>query len=167
MSILIDTQLLKMLNKLIPHGADPELINPASIDICIGNSLREEVGGDRWKDIDLRGYSKEWPYRLRPGAFVLVSTLEHVHVSNGYAVDLRLKSSRAREGYEHALAFWVDPGWDGVLTMEIKNWSEYQSLPLYPGLRFGQMIVHKLAGRAAKPYSGKYNKATTVEGAKI
>ncbi len=140
---------------------DPAFVNPASIDIRVGVTMLRH-GPCRSLEIDLTSYAESTPWQLRPGEFALVSTLERIRVPIAYAVDLRLKSSRAREGYDHSLAFWFDPGWDGVGTMEIKNVGDY-SLPLWTGLRIAQIIVHVLDAPCTHPYSGRYQGATKVE----
>lgn len=139
---------------------DPNMVNPASIDICIGNSLIY-----RGVSCDITGRTIENPIWLERGGFMLISTLERLKVPLDCAMDLRLKSSRARAGYDHALAFWFDPGWDGIGTLEITN-NGYETLPIYPGLRIGQIIYHRLLEPCQKPYAGRYQTATSVEGAK-
>lgn len=139
---------------------NPDMVNPASIDICIGNTVIYH-GVECVINIS----DADHPIWLEPGAFMLVSTLERLKVPLDCAMDLRLKSSRARAGYDHALAFWFDPGWDGIGTLEIKNIG-YDTLPIYPGLRIGQIIYHKLVETCSKPYAGRYQAATSVEGAK-
>lgn len=160
--ILPDHILKKILHSIIKTDADETLVNPASIDIRIGETAIFETHLG-WLEINLK---EKGPITVEPNQFVLVSTLETIAVPNGYAIDLRLKSSRAREGWDHSHAFWVDPGWDGVLTMEIQNNLRYHSLVLHYGMRFAQIIVHQLDGPAVKPYQGKYNSATSVERAK-
>ena len=161
--ILCDKDLRQMLPKLIPNESerDESLVNPASIDIRVGRDLLREGRWGNFCDND-----DPDDVVLCPGEFVLVSTFERIHVPNGYALDLRLKSSTARQGFDHSLAFWVDPGWDGYLTMEVRNTLRFGRLLLKPGMRFAQIIVHKLTGEAEKPYSGKYQGAKGAEGAK-
>lgn len=134
-------------------------VNPASIDICIGHTLCNE----RQDEIDLHDYTQTDPYWLTPGEFVLVGTLERLKVPLDLAMDLRLKSSRAREGYNHLLAFWFDPGWEGIGTLELVNVNRYHDLPLYPGLRIGQVIYHRLTEPTTQPYQGRYQGAQQVE----
>lgn len=64
------------------------------------------------------------------------------------------------------MAVWVDPGFNGVITLEIKNDLQYNILRLYKNERFAQAIVHKLSNISAKPYGGRYQDATGVECAK-
>ncbi len=162
MTILCDTDIIGLLTAGLVKDCDLSMVNPASFDIRIGRRLITEVGHGRWEtqDIDPKGY------RAEPGEFLLVETMETFDVPNGYAMDLKLKSSTARRGWNHSLAFWVDPGWRGVLTMEVRNVLQFNALTLVPGQRFAQAIVHKLSGQSACPYDGKYNGAEGVEGAK-
>ena len=185
--ILSDGTLRERLHEFISEGRDPDLINPASIDIRIGREMLLEglfqpaddvhqMGKMRvstvkppradWGRIDLSKYTAERPFHLPPRAFALVATYEWLRVPNGYAMEMKLKSSRAREGYNHSLAFWFDPGWDGIGTMEIQNVTQHHTLPLYCGFRFAQIIIHELDKPAVKPYAGRYNGAPGVERSK-
>ena len=140
---------------------DPALINSASIDIRVGHAVLRETW-DGWEKIDLR----TGPIKVAPGEFLLASTYEWFSVPAEYAIDLRLKSSVARVGWDHCLAFYVDPGWSGVLTMEIKNSLRYRSLQLAWKDRFAQILVNRLDAPAEVLYEGKYNYANTVEESK-
>ena len=158
--ILCAESLQPLMPTLVGH-TDVELLNPASIDIRIGTALIRETFVDKISGWEGQQLGKA-PYLLAPGEFVLVATMEVVKVPLMYAVDLRLKSSRAREGYNHSLAFWVDPGWKGILTMEISNVSRYHYLPLFPGLRIAQIIVHTLDKATKQGYKGRYQHAENV-----
>jgi len=163
--ILHDRTLRRMLGAgLLIEVPDYDLVNPASIDLRIGHAAKVEAP-DGFRDLDLRPWSERNPYPVPPGQFLLVETIETLRIPLDCAAELKLKSSRAREGWNHALAFWFDPGWVGIGTMELKNWTTYQTLYVWPGLRFGQLIVHRLDGQA-QPYRGRYQHATGVEEAR-
>lgn len=168
--ILCDASLRTLLPKLIKEP-DYSLINPASVDIRIGKSMLLEYRTGS----ELNGMEAAWrsapldeitSYCLMPREFVLVETYEHIMVPNGYAVELKLKSSMARQGFNHSLAFWIDPGWDGILTMEITNVTRYHTLKLIYGMRFAQIIVHRLDQDAHEPYNGRYQHAGGVQNAR-
>lgn len=160
MTILCDTDLLELMRNGLVSPFDPATINPASIDIRVGTeAIRETNDG-----LSLHQPVPPSGILVAPGETLLVSTFESFDVPNGYAMDLRLKSSIARRGWNHALAFWVDPGWRGVLTMEVTNALRYTPLVLTPGERFAQVIVHRLSGPAARPYMGRYNFSGSVQG---
>lgn len=173
MAILSDTTLNSMLYQFVQQP-DFSLVNPASIDIRIGktiileNDFTSPLSKDAMTDpINLEhNYSSKYPYWLAPGEFALVSTYETIMVPNGYAIELKLKSSTARKGFNHSLAFWVDPGWNGILTMEIQNVLKRHHVPLWYGMRFAQLIVHTLDKQATYPYQGRYQNASQVEAAK-
>ncbi len=164
--ILSDGTLHARLNELIVEHADHALVNPASIDIRVGETGKIEILSDKFVHIEFSLYTAEHPYWLYPGDFVLIATLENFNVPLDCAMELKLKSSRAREGYNHSLAFWFDPGWSGIGTMEIHNITKYSRLPLYRGLRIAQIIYHQLDHQALVPYSGRYQGATLVEESK-
>jgi dCTP deaminase len=140
---------------------DETLINPASIDIRIGTHAVIEREYGRQEKIEIGS-----GLLVRPGAFILTETSETFKVPNGYALDLRLKSTIARMGWNHNLAVWCDPGFKGVLTLEISNVTQYTDLVLKPGMRFAQAIVLKMIAPPVKPYEGKYQNAKSVELAK-
>ena len=160
--VLGDLSLWKLLNDLI-RDPDPDLVNSASIDIRVGPEMLLEVGPEEFKAVDLTA----GPVHLQPADFALVPTLEWLMVPNGYAVELKVKSSRARQGYDHSMAFWFDPGWCGVGTMEIRNATRYTPLPMECGMRIAQIIVHQLDQPAVRPYRGRYQGARTAERAKV
>lgn len=165
--ILSDHSLRNLLPQLIKEP-DYDLINPASVDIRIGQRLLFEtpyIFTDTGQSFQGWALNEDHPFTLHPGAFVLVETYEHITIPNGYACELKLKSSMARKGFNHSLAFWVDPGWTGILTMEISNVTQYQQLLLEYKMRFAQIIIHRL-DQDATPYSGRYQNAGGVEAGK-
>lgn len=160
LEFLLQDGLLAWPGKTLDNRYD--LVNPASIDIRVGWDilLETEVG---FKEMRLPTEGLTFP----PGQFALVPTFESIFVPNGYGVDLRLKSTRAREGWDHSLAFWIDPGYRGVATMEIRNGLQYGSLKLVPEQRFAQILVHKLSGKSDKPYDGQYGNTNRVQRARL
>jgi dCTP deaminase len=168
MTILCDRDLMALMRDGLIEDPDYALINPASIDIRVGHNVILEDDSDKLANSGMnrkQTLPSDGMY-VWPGQLVLVDTFETFNVPNGYAMDLRLKSSTARRGWNHSLAFWADPGFRGKLTMEINNSLKRGPLMLVPGQRFAQIIVHKLSGLSASPYAGRYQDATTVEAAK-
>ena len=145
---------------------DPELLNPASIDVRLGNRLMIEVADERELiEIDISKRTAEHPYWLLPNEFCLAETIETFNLPRFISAQFVLKSSRAREGYQHLLAGFCDPGWHGSkLTLELKNARRFHDLPLYPGLKIGQMVFRKMCTSPLKDYSetGRYNKDVKV-----
>lgn len=149
---------------------DPDLVNPASLDVRLGDRLQVEQWWSRkMRTIDISGYTAQRPYWLRPSHFVLAQTHEVFNLPDNIAAQFMLKSSRAREGLEHLLAGYCDPGWHGsVLTLELHNSRRLHAVPLWPGLKIGQMVFHRMSSRPLRSYAetGRYNDDRQVMGSK-
>ena len=149
---------------VVPYDAD--LQNPASLDVTLGDRLMIEVRDN--PELEIHGISectKDYPFLLGPGEFVLAQTREVFNLPSHVAAKFLLKSSRAREGLNHLMAGFADPGFHGsVLTLEFHNTRQYHPIPLWPGMRIGQMIFHSMASVPAEDYSvtGRYNNHRTV-----
>ena len=110
--------------------------------------------------IDISDRTEEDPYYLAPSEFALAETIEVFNLPDDISAQFVLKSSRARSGLNHALAGWCDPGWHGSkLTLELKNERRYHGLSLYPNLKIGQMVFHRMSNVPALSYAvtGNYN----------
>ena len=55
-------------------------------------------------------------------------------------------------GYEHSLAGWCDPSFEGQLTLELRNNLRHHRLALQAGMRLCQLIVHQLDAQAVNHY---------------
>jgi dCTP deaminase len=89
---------------------------------------------------------------LHPGEFVLGVTKERVALPNDLVGRLEGKSSLGRLGLLiHSTAGFVDPGFDGHLTLELSN---VANLPItvYPQMRIGQISFLRMTGPAEVPY---------------
>lgn len=172
MSVLCDWQIRELCEEaflVVPFN--PELLNPASIDVLLGDHVMiENPLSLQMELVDLKGYCVNDPYWLHPGHFVLAETQEKFNLPESICGQFALKSSRAREGYSHMLAGWCDPGWHGSkLTLELQNARKLHSLPLYPGLKIGQIIFFEMSACPAKSYAvtGHYNNDVMVSGSKV
>lgn len=140
---------------------DPTLVNPASLDVRLGDALLiESVQSTDLVPYPLEQHSQENPYLMRPGEFVLAQTLEVFNIPVDIAAQFVLKSSRAREGIEHLLAGFADPGFNGsVMTLELHNSRQLHSVPIWPGMKIGQMIFYVMSEVPIRSYAqvGHYN----------
>lgn len=94
---------------------------------------------------------------IRPGEFLLASTLEHVQLPIHIAGVVHGKSTWARRGLMVEAAGLVDPGFAGTITLELKNLS-HLPIPLRAGVAIAQMSFHMLDTVALRPYgSGGLN----------
>jgi len=144
----------------------PELLNPASLDVLLGPNLMIEVQDRRQLlQVDISERTEDDPYLLLPGEFCLAETVERFDLPEDISAQFVLKSSRARDGLNHLLAGWCDPGWHGSkLTLELKNECRYHPIELYPNLKIGQMVFHLMSEVPMQTYAvtGHYNNHLTV-----
>jgi dCTP deaminase len=168
--ILPDHQIHALCEQGMVTPFDPALVNPASLDVRLGGTLLiESAQGPELVPYPLEGHSQEQPYWLAPGQFVLAQTVEVFSLPPTIAAQFMLKSSRAREGLEHLMAGYCDPGWSGsVLTLELHNSRQLHSVALWPGMRIGQMVFHRMASTPERDYreTGRYCNDTTVQASK-
>ena len=89
---------------------------------------------------------------LHPGEFALGSTLERVAVSDDLVGRIEGKSSLGRLGLLiHTTAGFVDPGWDGYLTLELSNVANLP-ITLYPSMKICQISFMEMTTPAEHPY---------------
>ena len=92
------------------------------------------------------------PFILHPGEFVLGVTLEWIELPGDLVARLEGKSSLGRLGLViHSTAGFVDPGWQGRLTLELSNLSRLP-VTLYRGMKIGQISFLRLDRPAARLY---------------
>ena len=152
------------------HPFNESLLNPASYDLQLGPNLMVEVR-DQFElmRVDISDRTEDDPYLLLPGEICLAETIEQFNLPDKFgaiSAQFVLKSSRARDFYGHMLAGWCDPGWNGSrLTLELKNERKHHPLPLYPGMKIGQMVFFRMSrDPVVVSYAkvGHYNNHETV-----
>jgi dCTP deaminase len=171
MSVLCDWEIKSLCYGGAMEDWSEDLINPASLDVRLGSGLMIEIAGQKdLLHVDISNRTEKNPYRLTPGEFCLAETHETFKkIPDHVCAQFALKSSRAREGYENLLAGWIDPGFrDSKLTLELVNVRRHYDLPLYPGLRIGQIVFMRMSEVPVNSYSetGRYNGDATVQGSK-
>jgi dCTP deaminase len=146
---------------------DERCIQPSSVDLHVDSQFRV-FANSRYPFIDVRAdmpdltelveVNGDEPFILHPGEFVLGSTLERVALPDDLVARLEGKSSLGRLGLLiHSTAGYVDPGWDGYLTLELSNVANLP-ITLYPGMRIGQISFLRLSTPAETPYGKAGNK---------
>jgi len=131
----------------------PEAVQPSSVDLHIDRRFRV-FRNTRYPFIDVRvdqpdltelvEITDDEPFILHPGEFVLGSTLERVALPDDLVARLEGKSSLGRLGLLiHSTAGYVDPGWDGNLTLELSNVANLP-ITLYYGMKIGQISYQRL-----------------------
>ncbi len=140
---------------------DPKMVQPASIDLRLGDSFRV-FHNHRATAIDLRDPPSNLTeevvmpdgdaFVIHPGEFCLGRTLEWVQIPDDIVARIEGKSSLGRLGLiVHATAGFCDPGFEGTLTLELNNLTRVPIL-LYPGLPIAQLSFMTLDRPAQRPY---------------
>jgi dCTP deaminase len=140
---------------------DPEMVQPASVDLKLGPSFRV-FHNHRLPAIDLaeppQGVTEhvriedDQSFVIHPGEFVLGTTVESVAMPDDLVARIEGKSSLGRLGLiVHATAGFVDPGFIGNLTLEITNLTRVP-IVLWPGKPIAQLSFMALDRPAERPY---------------
>ncbi len=143
---------------------DPGLhIQPASIDLRLATTfvtyrLPHVPCIDPRDTQSVEGYTERIEieegnaFVLQPGEFALGSTLERVRVPNDLVARVEGRSSIGRLAVVvHATAGFIDPGFEGQITLELSNLGRC-AVKLYPGMRISQIVFHTMTGPAERPY---------------
>lgn len=167
--LLPDHEIRRLCQNGMATGYLDELINPASLDVRLGDRIMvEQEDSPDLQMLGLCEYSKDNPFLIYPGEWFLGETLEILNLCDYVGAQFVLKSSRAREGWDHAEAGWADPGYCGRLTLELKNNRQHHPLPIWPGLRIGQLKFMLVSGSPEKTYAitGRYQHDLVVTASK-
>ena len=75
--ILSDFQIAQLIADGMVENHLPELVNPASLDLRLGNIIMIESAASRdMIPVDISKSTKDQPYELVPGQFILADTME-------------------------------------------------------------------------------------------
>jgi len=153
--------------QLYVEGLKDESIQKASIDLHLGGEfvISRVLGWplDPYSEMDIKAAFKHAPVGngfiiLEPMRFVLAAT-ERVSLNNGLVGQVAGKSSLARLGLIVESAGFIDPGFNGSITLELCNVSPNPIL-LTPGMAIAQICVSRLDTPADGVYDGKYQNST-------
>ena len=157
----------RTIGRLIDEGRieidpyDASLLQPSSLDVRVDRYFRV-FRNSRYPFIDVKAKQEDLTevvevdgdeaFILHPGEFVLGSTLERVKLPDDLVARLEGKSSLGRLGLLiHSTAGFIDPGWDGHVTLELSN-VENLPITIYHGMKIGQLSFVQLTEAAETPY---------------
>jgi len=138
-----------------------ENVQPASLDLRLGSMVTPF--SDTWDSyiIDPRQLDTDRIYFppepsdgfvIRSHQCVLADTMEYVCVPSDLQVDVYGRSSLGRLGLLiHISAGFVDPGFEGTITLEIVNMGP-KPFRLYEGMRIAQLAFNTMTAPAKNPY---------------
>jgi dCTP deaminase len=158
-----------------------EALGSCSIDLRLGNRFRifdhskfpfidpnnPRLATDMMKEIVVGNQ----PFILQPGDFVLATTMESFTLPNDLLARLEGRSSLGRLGIVvHSTASIFEPGWNGVVVMELGNLGR-MPVALHPGMRVCALTFEQLSSLVDVPYnkkkSAKYVGQKSPEASKI
>ncbi|MBC8275266.1 MAG: dCTP deaminase [Chloroflexi bacterium] len=148
--------------RIIIEPLIPSCIQPASVDLHLDKKLlvfkpqRHPAYIDVRRSLDhlneLVELDEDDAFFLDPGEFVLVSTLESITLPDDIVGRLEGKSSLGRIGLLiHSTAGYVDPGWQGNLTIELSNVAKLPTA-LYYKMKIGQISFLRLTSPVDRLY---------------
>ncbi len=166
-SVLSDGTIRRLVDdgRIVIKPFDASLIQPASIDLRLGDSFRV-FNNHKAAAIDLRqgppeGLTEQVTanevdgFVIHPGEFCLGRTAEWVELPDDVVARIEGKSSLGRLGLiVHATAGFIDPGWKGTLTLELNNLTRVP-IKLYPNLLIAQLSFMALDQPALRPYGSE------------
>jgi dCTP deaminase len=168
MSFLPDHEIASFGESLVqPFRQD--CVEPASIDLHLSDEfLVPDISNVRCVDLNepidfmkhvvvgIEGFV------LHPGEFILGVTEERVNLPDNVVGKIEGKSSLGRIGLMvHVTAGFIDPGFRGPVTLEMKNLLQVP-IVLRPGKKICQIAFAWLHSPAQNPYRGRYQDSEGV-----
>jgi len=139
---------------------DEALLQPSSVDVRVDRYFRV-FRNSRYPFINVKEAQEDLtelveiddePFILHPGEFVLGSTLERLTLPDDVVGRLDGKSSLGRLGLLiHSTAGFIDPGWDGHVTLELSNVANLP-ITIYHRMKIGQLSFVQMSEPADTPY---------------
>lgn len=144
---------------IVVEPIEPYQVQPASIDLRLGrNFLKIDEN-----TLDSLSLDTELPYVaidkdeivIPPHSFLLATTVEHIRLPANVTAFVEGRSSIGRMGLFIQNAGWVDPGFEGTITLELFN-ANRLPLRLSAGRRICQIVFAFMDKATRRPYAGKY-----------
>ena len=145
-------------------------IQPASVDLRLGTHFLK-LDEHNIPFIDLENPAKyiaidKEEIILPPHSFMLATTMEYVKLPNNLTAFVEGRSSIGRMGLFIQNAGWVDPGFEGEITLELYNANQLP-IKLKAGRRICQLVFAQMDQDAHYPYRGKYQGQRSATGSQI
>ena len=171
--MIVSHETLKQLiadGTVIVEPLAPEQLQPASIDLTLGdhflkvdeNAVDRVTLDDELHYLDLHTEEIVIP----PLSFLLAVTRERIKLPNNITAFVEGRSSIGRIGLFIQNAGWVDPGFDGTITLELFN-ANRLPIRLRAGRRICQIVFAQLDRSTGHPYRGKYQHQSSAVGSRI
>ena len=173
MTILSDGELEAAMTagSITVYGLQDGAIQPASIDLHLAWPIKVMHRSPQWildpeggnDDAFIEVGATDDEYTMNSGQFILASTVETVLLGSRFAAQVSGISSLGRIGLDVSNGCgWIDPGFAGKIVLEVSNNAKARVV-LRPGMRIGQLVVHRLGEPAERPY-GHYSRNSKYQG---
>ena len=186
MAILSDKDIIKYLEEgkiEIDPILDEKQIQPSSVDMRLGDEFKvfkviRKAYIDPKDEDDISSYMEEIKvpkgeaFIIHPSEFALATTAEYVKIPDDLVARVEGRSSMGRLGVTmHVTAGFIDPGFEGNITLEISNIGA-MPVALYPGQRVCQIVFETMTSPAEVPYghpsrNSKYMGQTRPESSRV
>jgi dCTP deaminase len=170
--IVSDVTLKQMLasGEILVEPLEEGQIQPASIDLRLGDRFLK-VDENRVESISLDRELEYLDIRrqeivIPPHSFLLAVTRETIRLPDNITAFVEGRSSIGRIGLFIQNAGWVDPGFEGTITLELFN-ANRLPIRLTSGRRICQIVFARMDGPASAPYAGKYQGQRNPVGSRI
>jgi dCTP deaminase len=170
--ILSDDTLRSMMEEgtIVVEPIEPYQVQPASIDLRLGRHFLK-IDENTLESLSL---DSELPYVqiekdeiiIPPHSFLLATAIERVRIPAHVTAFVEGRSSIGRIGLFIQNAGWVDPGFEGNITLELFN-ANRLPLRLASGRRICQIVFAFMDKPTRTPYSGKYQGQRGTVGSRI
>lgn len=105
-------------------------------------------------------------FDLLPGEHILVSSLESIKIPDDLMAVMYPRSSTNRKGISVDQTGIIDSGYEGQLVIPIRNNTQQQTVRLYPGERFCQVVFERLTANVETRQS-RYHKRDIIDGVDV
>jgi dCTP deaminase len=168
--------------KLATNVSSDIHIQPASLDITLGDTfsapdkdkIANHISTSNGMSTNIINISDKIEYKtiqsdsymIMPKEFVLATTEQYFRFPDNLTAFVEGRSSVGRLGLFIQNAGWIDPGFEGQITLELFNASDY-AINLIKGFRIGQLVFATMDKHALNPYRGKYQGQIGATGSRI
>ena len=186
MAILSDKTIKEYLKEgkiVIEPLKDEKQIQPSSVDMRLGDEFKvfkviRKPYIDPKDEEDIASYMESTTVKegdafiIHPNEFALATTSEYVKVPEDLVARVEGRSSMGRLGVTmHVTAGFIDPGFEGKITLEISNIGA-MPVALYAGQRVCQIVFETMTTPSEIPYghpsrNSKYMGQTRPESSRV
>jgi len=186
MAILSDKDIKEYLQEgkiAIEPLKDEKQIQPSSVDLRLGDEFKvfkviRKPYIDPKDEEDIASYMESTTVKegeafiIHPNEFALATTLEYVKLPDDLVARVEGRSSMGRLGVTmHVTAGFIDPGFEGKITLEISNIGA-MPVALYPNQRVCQIVFETMTSPSEIPYghpdrNSKYMGQTRPESSRV